>query len=195
MNLYIIVKGDGLMLAKMKLCVITIWTILDPIYYAFTRLTYVEDKEILRVKVTKYKGRSCVLLDGTEIKKNDLLIKIHLHNVILLRELLPVKGETSKARLIYRQVKQALLGVALYVHNHPKKDEIKGIIGITALNKGSKRLGFESISISNKIYLWFKLIVFLPMYGMAVSNISMQSLRRHPMYLFMSKNTLFELYR
>ncbi|MEH7236462.1 YkoP family protein [Bacillus sp. JJ1562] len=183
------------MLARMKLCVITIWTILDPIYYAFTRLTYVEDNEILRVKVTKYKGRSCVLADGTEIKKNDLLIKIHLHNVILLRELLRLKSETSKARLVYKQVKQALPGVADYLHNHPKKNDIKGIIGITALNKGSRRLGFETIKISNKIYLWFKLIVFLPMYYMAVSNISTQSLRRHPMYLFMSKDTLFELYR
>ncbi|MEH7387226.1 hypothetical protein V7147_17695 [Bacillus sp. JJ1521] len=183
------------MLARMKLCVITIWTILDPIYYAFTRLTYVEDKEILRVKVTKYKGRSCVLEDGTEIKKNDLLIKIHLHNVILLRQLLGIKGETSKARLIYKQVKQALPGVADYIQNHPKKNEIKGIVGITALNKGSRRLGFESIAISNKIYLWFKLIVFLPMYCMAVSNLSKQSIQRHPMYLFMSKNTLFEMYR
>lgn len=191
----IIVKGDALMLARMKLCVITIWTFLDPLYYAFTRLTYVEDSEILRVKVTKYKGRSCVLADGTEIKKNDLLIKIHLHNVILLRELLGMKGETSKARLIYKQVKQALPGVADYLHNHPKKNEIKGLVGITALNKGSRRLGFESIAISNKIYLWFKLIVFLPMYCMAVSTISGQSIRRHPMYLFMSKHTLFELYR
>lgn len=188
-------KGDASMLARMKLCVITIWTILDPIYYAFTRLTYVEDMEILRVKVTKYKGRSCVLKDGTEIRKNDLLIKIHLHNVILLRQLLGLKGETSKARLIYKQVKQALPGVADFIQNHPKKHEIKGIVGITALNKGSRRLGFESIAISNKIYLWFKLIVFLPMYCMAVSNLSRQSLRRHPMYLFMSKNTLFELYR
>lgn len=183
------------MLAKMKLCVITIWTILDPIYYGLTRLTYVEDKEILRVKVTKYKGRSCVLADGTEIKKNDLLIKIHLHNVILLRELIGLQGETSKARMIYKQVKQALPGVAEYLQNHPKRDEIKGLIGITALNKGSKRLGFETVAISNKVYLWFKLIVFLPMYGMAVSTMSAQSIRRHPMYLFMSKNTLFKMYQ
>lgn len=183
------------MLAKVKGCFITVWSFLDPIYYALTRLRYVEAKGILRVRVTKYKGRACVLSDGTVIHKNDLLIKIHLHNVLLMRDLLGVKGETSRARMIYKQVKQALPGVAHFLHNHPKKNEIKGIIGITSLNKGSGRLGFEPIAISNKLYLWFKRFAFLPMYMMAVSKFSVHSSLRRPVYLFMSKNTLFELYR
>lgn len=196
MKLKNLVKGEIIsMLAKMKVCVITVWTILDPLYYAFTRLKYVEDKEILRVRVTKYKGRPCVLSDGTEIKRNDLLIKIHLHNVMLLRELMSLKGETSKARVIYNHVKSALPGVANYLYNHPKKDEIKGIIGITGLNKGSNRLGFETVAISNRIYLWFKFLVILPMYCMSVSSISAKNIRRPPMYLLMSKDKLFELYK
>ncbi|WP_449536625.1 YkoP family protein [Ferdinandcohnia sp. Marseille-Q9671] len=182
------------MLAKMKLCVITIWTVLDPIYYFLTRLTYVAENQVLRVRVTRYKGKPCILTDGTSINKNDLLIKIHLHNVILLKSLLGLHGETTKARQIYHQVKQSLPELAEYIYNHPKKQEIKGIIGITSLNKGSRRLGFETVSISNKAYLRFKQLVFLPMHFMGMSTISMKTLKRPPMYLFMSKSKLLDLY-
>ncbi|MFT4414098.1 YkoP family protein [Fredinandcohnia humi] len=185
------------MYAKMRSYVITIWTILDPIYYFFTRLTYIDDesnKNIFRVRLTRYKGKSCVLSDGTTIKKNDMLVKIHLHNVILLKELIGHQGETIKARIIYNQVKNSLPSLAKYLHNHPEQSYIKGIIGITALNKGCRRLGFETHSISNKYYLLFKQVVFMPMYCLAVSNVSLKSLRRPPMYLFMSKNRLLDLY-
>lgn len=184
------------MLARMKSYVISIWTILDPIYYFFTRLTYVDNtsSNILRVRLTRYKGKPCTLADGTRISRNDLLIKIHLHNVTLLREIIGLEGETTKARMIYHQVKKSLPSLASYLYNHPQESDIKGIIGITALNKGCRRLGFEPVSISNRIYLLFKQVVFIPMYCISVSNLTRKNLRRPPKYLFMSKSKLYELY-
>lgn len=67
---------------------LNLWGWIDPIYFRFTRLDYVENhlgkRTIMRVRLTKYKGREITLSDGTVIHKNDLLLKIHLHNIKLL---------------------------------------------------------------------------------------------------------------
>ncbi|WP_416337092.1 YkoP family protein [Cytobacillus sp. OWB-43] len=48
------------------------------------------------------------LSDGTVINKNDVLLKIHLHNVELLRQIQEFDSETRKASMIYKKVKESL---------------------------------------------------------------------------------------
>ncbi|MFD0957243.1 YkoP family protein [Virgibacillus alimentarius] len=56
---------------------------MDPLYLCFTRLTYIEkycgDQAILRVRITRYKGKKVILAAGMVIDKNDILLKTHLH--------------------------------------------------------------------------------------------------------------------
>ncbi len=185
-------------MVRVRFCFLSIWTILDPIYYMFTRLKYIycenNHRTIFRIRLTRYKGIPLTLADGTIIKKNDLLIKIHLHNVKLMNEMCKIKGETVKGRLIYNKVKEGLPGLAAYVQQHPQFDEIKGIIGITMLNKGCKRLGFETFSIKNKLYCLVKQIVFIPMYLLTSNQYTRNTLKRPPKYLFMTKGDLLSKY-
>ncbi|MGR5985610.1 YkoP family protein [Bacillus cytotoxicus] len=87
----------------MKSYVLTIWNFIDPIYYKFTRLTYIHkgtcDDNILRVRLTRYKGKNITLSDGTQINKNDTLIKIHLHNVRLLNEMKSFENNIKKRKV------------------------------------------------------------------------------------------------
>ena len=108
---------------------ISIWSLIDPLYYCCSRLSYPPCKEgnIFRVRLTKYKGRNIVLSDGTQINKNDTLVKIHLHNVRLLKELKNIKSEIKKAKMIYRYVQKSLPGIEIYIRNHCHSDKIKGI--------------------------------------------------------------------
>jgi hypothetical protein len=183
-------------MVMMRQCFLAIWSVLDPIYYFCSRLEYVEDntksRDIFRVRLTKYKGRDIVLSDGTKITKNDLLLKIHLHNVRLIRELIRLDSEIKKGRLIYEQVKRGLPNLTGYLQRHEQFANIKGIIGITILNKGCERLGFETFSIINPIYKWYKQMTFVPIY--LISQFRLDSFRRSPKYLFMSKNKLIKLY-
>lgn len=180
---------------------ILVWSLLDPLYFFFTRLTYLSCKEsggnIFRIRLTKYKGRSIVLSDGTQINKNDTLVKIHLHNVKLLKELRNIKGEIKRGKIIYRYVQKSLPEVENYIRNHAHLIEIKGIIGVTSLNKGCERLGFEMVSISHPIYKWFKKFAFLPIEILSTNNYSARYiLKQHtPNYLFMSTSKLANMYR
>lgn len=183
----------------MRNYLISIWALIDPLYYRCSRLTYLPCKEgnIFRVRLTKYKGRNIVLSDGTQINKNDTLVKIHLHNVRLLKELKNIKSEIKKVKIIYRYVQNSLPGIEIYIRNQCHPDKIKGIIGITSLNKGCERLGFEIVDVSHPIYKWFKRFSFLTIGLLSSQNSSVFHNLKHqqPKYIFMSTKKLTNMYR
>ncbi|WP_245680478.1 YkoP family protein [Bacillus marinisedimentorum] len=173
---------------------LSIWTFLDPYYFALTRLKYIKnehrEKQIFRVRLTRYKGKDMILSDGTLIKKNDLLVKIHLHNIRIINEMDRYQTEIRKALFIYKNVEKALPCLASYVNAHASSPEIKGILGITVLNKGAERLGFEVIPINNPFYERFKLLTAIPIYMLSNSFKKQTLSRKKPAYLCMSKNQL-----
>jgi hypothetical protein len=185
----------------MRGLLIFVWSLIDPYYFYCTRLTYPpydgDGGNIFRVRLTKYRGKSVVLSDGTRINKNDTLVKIHLHNARLLKEFHGIKSEIKKAKLIYRYVQKSLPGVEQYIRNQTQGEKIKGIIGITSLNKGCERLGFDVIDISHPIYKWFKRFAFLTIGVLSNRNNSILHILVHqqPIYLFMSSKQLTNLYR
>ncbi|MDQ0217866.1 hypothetical protein J2S21_000958 [Peribacillus cavernae] len=138
-----------------------------------------------------------MLSDGTYIKRNDTLVKIHLHNVRLLNELKHINSEIRKGKIIYQSVQRSLPGIELYIRNHKNYHEIKGIIGITSLNKCCERLGFEVIGISHPVYKWLKWATFLPIMFLSAKGPSIKTILKQspPGYLFMSKDKLSELYK
>ncbi len=188
---------------KLKRVFLSLWTIVDPIYYAFSNLTYVEpatsqasscEKNVFRVRTLRYRGESLKLEDGTVIKKNDLLMKIHLHNIMLLKDLLIINSHVVKARNLYRMIEQSMPGLAQYIKNHPQCSEIRGIMGITTLNRGCKELGFEVFPIEHELYKLFKATTLLPIH-MITHPQPFKMIEKHvPCYLVMSKFNLFKLY-
>ncbi|SFD96531.1 hypothetical protein SAMN05216238_106185 [Lentibacillus persicus] len=173
----------------MKNYLLAIWNTLDPVYYIFTRLHHVTDhnqnKTLFRVRLTKYKGSPVILKDGTTIRKNDLLLKIHLHNVRMIRELNGNKSELQRALALYHMVRNDLHCLSDYIEKHPRQHEIKALIGITTLNKGTRRLGFEIVSIQSRCYRLFKQFTCR-----FINFIAERPCDASPSYLFMSANRL-----
>jgi hypothetical protein len=134
-----------------------------------------------------------ILADGTKIFKNDLLLKIHLHNIRLLMEFINIKNDFSRSRQIYKTVFLSMPSLARYLKSHPLEKNIKGIIGITTINKGVKQLGFECFSPTNPFYKYFKKMGQLPI--TVLSCASIKSFQRHNLsYLIMSKENLYNRY-
>ena len=178
---------------KMKHYLLSVWNIIDPIYFHLTRLHYVLDQEhsktLFRVRLTRYKGSRVVLSDGTVILRNDLLIKLHLHNARLLYELHQIKSDIRRAVYIYHMIKRALPRLSHYIETHYRAMDIKGIIGITTLNRGAVKLGFEVIPIRNKLYRMYKTMTFS-----FINTLANHQSNHEPVYLFMSKKQLTQTY-
>ena len=182
---------------KLKMYLLSTWNVFDPIYCSLRRLTYIDraNQNVFRVKLLTYRGKEIAMSDGTCIRNKDLLVKIHLYNVQLLRQVLHVTNNVQKGRIIYRCVNRSLPGVCQFIQNHPRGDEIKAIIGITMLNRGCRQLGFDVVPISNPLYRGFKWINQLPIHLISVSNPINRFKKRHlPTYLVMSKNKLEKIY-
>ncbi|WP_174733157.1 YkoP family protein [Mesobacillus harenae] len=183
----------------MRLSILSVWHLIDPLYYWFTRLQYIEasnkKKAVFRVRLTKYKGRDIILSDGTSIAKNDVLVKVHLHNVRLLSELMKTENSLTKGKIIIKQVLESMPLLADYITSHPKEQNIKGVIGITMINKGVKRLGFETFEPANSLYKTVKWLTQLPILFLSSSNSSLTNLsKQRPIYLLMSKEQLIDRY-
>lgn len=183
----------------MKYRLIQVWAILDSFYFFCTRLQCLEqitgNTNIFRIRLTRYKGREVVLSDGTSIEKNDLLVKIHLHNVRILKEMQCMDKNLTKTRFLYKKVQESLPDLALFIIHHKNQKKIKGIIGITMIDKGYKRLGFEAFFISNRSYILFKRIALYPIYFLSSSASSSKRKKAPtPQYLFMSKDAICEKY-
>jgi len=176
-----------------------VWYALDPLYSAFIRLQPLvpasQEDIVFRIRLTKFNGKTTLLSDGTQIHTNDLLIKIHLYNIKLLYNDSHIKNDLVKGKMIYKKVRNSMPYLADFIKNHPKESEIKGIIGITTINKGFHLLGFESSHPSNKLYAYFKKFFQMPIYLLSGSNISMADLKkRKTTYLLMSKEQLYKKY-
>lgn len=185
---------------RLRNCFIYVWACIDPIYYFLTRLISLAKQSmnkhnIFRVRLTCYKGCEVTLSDGTLIQPNDLLIKIHLHNVSILKEVRHFNNEITRGKWIYRAVERSLPDLASYLKEHERYDDLKGIIGITMLGTVPCRLGFEEVPISNGYYKWFKWLVQVPISYLMVINFSWRTVcKQEPHYLFMSKTQLFNKY-
>ncbi|WAA11033.1 YkoP family protein [Fervidibacillus albus] len=180
----------------MRKFIFMFWKTIDPIYFFFTRLTYIHRGEnIFRVRLTRYKGHPVILSDGTEIKKNDLLLKIHFHNVKLLSEIHRFRNDFQKGNYFYHSIKASLPELATYINHHPKREEMKGLIGITSLHLEKNSLGFETVNIKNPLYRKIKQLMLFPIHLLS-SEIYRKKEKKsiEPIYYFMSKSVLMEKY-
>lgn len=177
----------------MKGYLLRLWSFFDPFYFKCTRLCYVFDqterRTVFRVRITRYKGKPVVLNDGTRINKNDLLLKIHLHNAQLLQDLTTIKSEMKRAVYVYHQIKQDMPELAKFMQLHQQCAHLKGIIGITSLYRGADRLGFNIVPIKSHFYRMFKQGAFL-----FINLFTVNTKKQKPVYLFMSKEQLFSKY-
>lgn len=175
---------------------LTLWEVIDPIYYQLTRLQYVTNdkgqRKMMRVRFTKYKGKELILSDGTVIHKNDLLIKIHLHNVKLLKKLRTYDNDIRRALYTFKIVQDSLPYIADYLQAQRNCNQIKGLIGITTISKGSEKLGFEVFTLKSRCYKWFKQLALLPIYYLSVKEKNREM--PEPVYLVMTKECLIKKY-
>jgi hypothetical protein len=179
--------------------IIQTWSILDKLYYHCSRLQCVDlkEKNIFRVRLLTYRGPSLSLEDGTTIHSSDLLLKIHLHNCLLMREMQHIQNEVKRALYVYYRVEQSLPGLAQFLTNHPDQEAIKALLGITVLTRGVKPLGFQTINIANPVYKTCKELFLIPMFILLHPNGRLKCLKKGnltPKYLVMSKERLFDNY-
>lgn len=147
---------------------LTAWRFWDSIYYRFTRLQYVdvENGNLFRVVVKPYRGETIITSDGVRLERGDLYAKLHLYNVgvaCLLRQHVMNKGlgtGLAGELAILKKIRSSFPALSSFISDHPRSSEIKALMGITFLNRGVEKLGFESKELSNPLISQLKAHLF-----------------------------------
>lgn len=177
--------------------VLPLWKFVDRIYYQCNRLQLIDmDKEnIFRVRLTTYKGYPLETSDGEMLLPGDKLLKIHLYNYHLMKEMAGIESDVRRALYVYERVEKSLPGLAAYLRQHLHEEQIKGIIGVSLLNRGVKKLGFDTFEIKSGWYRVWKESYLKPMYYLCHRQAApYQKNKLAPTYLVMSKNRLYRSY-
>ncbi|MED4732464.1 YkoP family protein [Aneurinibacillus migulanus] len=178
--------------------IMKVWSLVDKIYFYYSRLEYVNQAErnIFRVKLLTYRGKELLLSNGISIQTKDTLLKIHLHNCLLMNEMLHMENETKRALYVYKRVEESMPGLVDFIRNHPQGETIKGIIGITVLHRGVSRLGFEVKDIENGYYKKLKQLYMKPLFILCHLNKQQGWKEKNlvPKFLIMSKEQLLSRY-
>lgn len=177
--------------------ILPLWGVIDQIYYQFNRLQLVDigEENVFRVRVATYRGEPLALEDGQVIQAGDFFLKIHLYNYQLMKHMCHMDSDIRRALYVYEAVERSLPGLARYLYSHPKADQIKGIMGVTILNRGVKRLGFGTFDIKNQYYRAWKKAYMIPMYCLCHGQWKIgKNTKLDPKFVAMSKEQLFERY-
>ncbi|SDZ25126.1 hypothetical protein SAMN05421736_108107 [Evansella caseinilytica] len=167
----------------------------DPVLHKLRRLVLIKAEgqpSVFRVRLMRYRGAAVRLSDGCSISKGDVLLKIHLHNIHILQLLHSTKSQIKKTYQIYRLVDQALPALGEYVQQHPLRDDIKAICGITMIDQLVERLGFEVKPIKSRAFRLLKYTTQTPIQLLATGSFTDLFKKKNVSYLMMSKNELLQ---
>lgn len=153
-----------------KKLMITLWIKWESLFY---RLFYIQpidkNQPFLNVRVRTYWGKTIQLSDGEEIKKGDHVLELHLNNEMLFKMGINSRSSIQLAIQMIRTTEQLLPKTLLFILNHPKYKEIKGLYGVSMIYRGTKQLGFTVIDLPRglfffltKIYLRLLLLIVHP---------------------------------
>lgn len=133
------------------------WRWWDAVYQRCTRLQYVEKGEnLFRVVLLKYHGDPLTTRDGVRIEPGDWILKLHLHNLMLAETLRKAPPGAQLGIRVLREIRRSLPGLARYVASHPRRSEIKGLMGTTFLYRGAESLGFDVCDVPPTLYFRYK---------------------------------------
>ncbi|GAA0380288.1 YkoP family protein [Bacillus horti] len=140
----------------MKAIILTFWGIWDWIYFQLNRMEYVSKADnLFRIVRKTYKGPDLQTQTGKWITKGDQILKLHLYNYRLAKEL-HQNPNRSLAIYLKRNIEHSLFGLSVFTQQLPEKDQIKGIIGTSLLNRGAERFGFRTYDVEKSFYFSIK---------------------------------------
>ncbi len=174
--------------------VFRVWEKWEHIYAKVFKINRIDANNLFRLGLSRYHGPDLIQADGKVLAtKGDIVGEIHFDS-IRLQSIGPDLHKTGIRALKLARLSLPIL--AKYISVNPDHKDIKVYLGITMLNRGVKRLGFNVQEYSERngriIGLFQKIIVHI--YHPSGGKRKTESLGDKPKLVWISKQTLIEKY-
>lgn len=123
---------------------LSLWGLWDKLYFSFNRMEYVSKQDnILRVVRKVHKGKRLITRSGKWIDPGDEVLKIHLYNYRLAKDMLHYSSEMVYVFQLRHDLHSSLRGLCQYIKQLPNGDQIKAVVATSMLNRPAERFGFD----------------------------------------------------
>lgn len=152
----------------------------------------IDSSNVFRISKTRFQGPDLYSQTGQLlVQRGDLVGEIHLDNPRLCT------GTNSCRQGIHLlgQVRSSLPGLASYVAENPEYRDIKVLLGLTLINQGAERFGFQvrsmPLTLSTRLAGFLQKIL-LVLYASPGKARLKKYLHKHPKLVWISKQQLLE---
>jgi len=183
-----------------KRLLIKLWFAWDALFCKLFRVRVVNEKyPFIKVRLRKYtSSMPLALSDGEMFVKGDTVAELHFDNKMLVRMSLESKNSLRLATQMVRQAQHTFPRILHKIEVDPKYRDVKGLYGITMVNRGVEHLGFTVTDLpkglfasTTQIYLKILMSVLHPDGN---DRLKFRSDMLVPKTLGMSRKHLVELY-
>lgn len=163
----------------MKKIILCLWGLWDWLYFHCNRMEYVSKGDnIFRVVRKTYKGPPLITNSGQWICPGDEIIKIHLYNYQLAKEILNFSSDVAYVLYLRKGIQRSMQGLSAYIIDLPDYERIKAIMGTSMLNRGAERFGFYKHGVEDTWYYRLKAYLYKFIY-MLIHPQGLRYLKQH----------------
>ncbi|WP_270164529.1 polysaccharide deacetylase family protein [Paenibacillus sp. SYP-B4298] len=136
-----------------KRLLIGLWLGWERLFHLLFRLVPVkEGGGMFHYRIRTYHGQTLQLPEGQQIASNDKIVELHFDNKRLLEVMRTSKSLVQVAIIMIREVEKALPGMAQQLAARRELGEVRGIYGISMINRGSENFGFTVLDLPKGIF-------------------------------------------
>ncbi|MFS0727429.1 polysaccharide deacetylase family protein [Paenibacillus sp. 1P07SE] len=141
------------------------WLTWERIFQMLFRVKPLQDDAIFHYRIRKYHGAPLQLDDGEVIRDRDQVVELHFDNRKLFETMAASGSVVRMAIYVVREVGKALPKLAAEMKEKPEKfNQVRGLYGISMINRGSEGFGFSTIDLppgmfSRMTRLYLKLLL------------------------------------
>lgn len=117
------------------------WLLYEKAFQAVFRLKHGGD--FFHYRTIPYTGRTLELADGETLNKGDRVIELHFNNSRLSSIAMNARSPIAAIVKMKRETEHGLAELAGYIAKDEEARRTKAVYGITMVNRGADRIGFE----------------------------------------------------
>ncbi len=155
------------------------------------------DNQLFRLAIRNYRGDEMRLSDGTLLTSGDKVVELHLNNELLQRMTSTARSLESVGIRLLRETRHALPLLAKLISSDPHYQEIKALVGITIIHRGTKQLGFSVYDLPpllGSLVTWYQRWLMFLLHPGGLSHLRRQWHKLVPKKVVISKNELLQRY-
>lgn len=131
-----------------KRAVVDLWMLWEKCFQKLFHIRPIgSPNDIFHVRVRPYTGENIQLDDGEMIQPGDRIVELHFDNRQLYEMGMRSKTAMRTAIQLIRAVERMMPKLAETMLTRPEFDGVKGLYGITLINRGPEQLGFSVIDL------------------------------------------------